>query len=203
MKKSSWKQVREAFTIEADALTQMLNVIDKKAFDQVVKAIQKADRIAATGCGHSGIACMHFAHLMCCIEKSARFISPAEAIHGGMGFVQKGDVLLWVSRGGKTAELFPILNIARGKNAVIIGVTENPGSPLAQTSDIILTMAVEKEVDKNNSQGTTSFCVTNAIFDALQAALIGETGFRNEQFAVIHPGGAVGERLNRKEHNNS
>jgi D-arabinose 5-phosphate isomerase GutQ len=203
MKSSSWKQVRAAFKIEADALTQMVNVIDKGAFDQAVKAIQKADRIAATGCGHSGIACMHFAHLMCCIEKSAKFISPAEAIHGGMGFIQKGDILLWVSRGGKTTELFPILNIARGKSALIIGVTENSSSPLAQASDIILAMAVEKEVDKNNSQGTASFCVTNAIFDALQTALIEETGFRNEQFAVIHPGGAIGERLNRKENNNS
>jgi D-arabinose 5-phosphate isomerase GutQ len=59
-------------------------------------------------------------------------------------------------------------------------------------------MTVERETDKFNSQGTASFCVTNIIFDALQTALIEETGFRNEQFAVIHPGGAVGERLNRK-----
>ncbi|MBR2473391.1 MAG: phosphosugar isomerase, partial [Clostridia bacterium] len=71
-------------------------------------------------------------------------------------------------------------------------------SPLAQGADIVLPMKITKETDKYNSQGTTSFIVTNAIFDALQAALIEETGYRNEQFAVIHPGGAVGERLNKK-----
>ena len=199
MKKSSWEQVREAFAIESRAIAAALERIDRGAFSKAVDAIKKAERIGATGCGHSGIACMHFAHLLCCIEKPARFISPAEAIHGGMGFIQRGDALVWASRGGKTGELAPILDIARGKKAVIIGVTENPDSPLAKNSDILLLMAVEQETDKYNSQGTSSFCVTNVIFDALQAALIEETGFHNEQFAVIHPGGAVGKRLNKKE----
>jgi D-arabinose 5-phosphate isomerase GutQ len=199
MKNSSWEQAKEAFVIESRAIVSQLEKIDKGAFSQAVNAIKKSKRIGTTGCGHSGIACMHFAHLLCCIEKPARFISPAEAIHGGMGFIQQGDTLLWVSRGGKTAELIPILNIARKKGASIIGVTGNPDSPLAQNSDILLLMSVERETDKFNSQGTSSFCVTNAIFDALQTALIEETGYRNEQFAVIHPGGAVGERLNKKK----
>jgi D-arabinose 5-phosphate isomerase GutQ len=199
MKESSWEQVKKAFTIESRAITAAFERIDKESFGRAVEALKKAERIGATGCGHSGIACMHFAHLMCCIERPARFVSPSEAIHGGMGFIKSGDVLLWVSRGGKTVELVPIVEIARGKGAVIIGVTENPDSPLAKSSDILLLMTVERETDKFNSQGTSSFCVTNIIFDALQAALIAETGFCNEQFAVIHPGGAVGERLNRND----
>ena len=199
MKESSWEQAKEAFAIESRAINAALESIDRDSFGRAIEALKKAERIGATGCGHSGIACRHFAHLMCCIERPARFISPAEAIHGGMGFIQRGDVLVWVSRGGKTAELVPILEIARGKGAVIIGVTENPDSPLAGISDILLPMTVERETDKFNSQGTASFCVTNVIFDAMQTALIEETGFRNEQFAVIHPGGAVGERLNCKE----
>jgi D-arabinose 5-phosphate isomerase GutQ len=197
MKKSSWEQARAAFAVESRALDAACGRLDKGAFGLAVKALKNAERIAASGCGHSGIACMHFAHLMCCIERPARFISPAEAVHGGMGFIQKGDAFLWVSRGGKTAELLPVLDIARDKGAVIIGVTENAGSPLAERSGILLLMAVDRETDKYNSQGTASFCVTNAIFDALQTALIEETGYRNEQFALIHPGGAVGERLNR------
>jgi D-arabinose 5-phosphate isomerase GutQ len=199
MKKSSWEQARETFAIESRAIASQLEKIDKIAFSQAVNAIKKSERIGTTGCGHSGIACMHFAHLLCCIEKPARFISPAEAIHGGMGFIQQNDTLIWVSRGGKTAELIPILSIARKKGASIIGVTENPNSSLAQDSDILLLMSVERETDKYNSQGTSSFCVTNVIFDALQTALIEETGYRNEQFSVIHPGGAVGERLNKKQ----
>ena len=198
MKEVSWNQAREAFVIESQAITNALGRIEKEAFGSAVDVLKKAERIGASGCGHSGIACRHFAHLMCCIEKPARFISPSEAIHGGMGFFKQGDALLWVSRGGKTAELVPILDIAHRKGIVIIGITENPDSPLAQNSDILLFMAIERETDKHNSQGTASFCVANAIFDALQAALIEETEFHNEQFAFIHPGGAVGERLNKK-----
>ena len=198
MKESSWEQAMEAFAVESRAIADALERIDKESFGRALDALKKAERIGASGCGHSGIACRHFAHLMCCIERPARFISPAEAIHGGMGFIQHGDVMLWVSRGGKTSELIPVLDIALRKRAVIIGVTENPDSPLAMNSDILLLMKVERETDKYNSQGTASFCVTNAIFDALQTALIEETGYLNEQFAAIHPGGAVGERLNKR-----
>ncbi|MDR2111433.1 MAG: SIS domain-containing protein, partial [Spirochaetaceae bacterium] len=154
-------------------------------------------RIAASGCGHSGIACMHFAHLMCCVERPARFISPAEAVHGAGGFIQAGDVLLLASRGGKTAELLPILRMCKHKGAVLISVTENLESPMARESDIVLKMNVPRETDKYNTQGTTSFAVLCALFDALQSALIEETNYQNEKFALVHPGGAVGERLNR------
>ena len=198
MKRSSWERLKKAFVIESRAIASALEQIDKGAFSKAIDAIKKAERVGTTGCGHSGIASMHFAHLLCCVEKPARFISPAEAIHGGMGFIQKNDALFWVSRGGKTAELTPILDIARKKCASIIGVTQNPDSPLALNSDILLLFTVEQETDKYNSQGTSSFCVCSAIFDALQAALIEETGYRNEQFAIVHPGGAVGERLNKR-----
>ena len=97
---------------------------------QAVSALAQTERIAASGCGHSGIACMHFAHLMCCIERPARFLSPAEATHGGTGFLKAGDVILLASRGGKTRELIPIMEIARKKGAKIIAVTENQASPL-------------------------------------------------------------------------
>jgi D-arabinose 5-phosphate isomerase GutQ len=197
MKAASWKLAREALTIESSALLSLEGAVDQKTFGQAVDALKKAPRIAASGCGHSGIACMHFAHLLCCIERPARFISPAEAIHGGMGFIQAGDVLVLASRGGKTAELLPMLYIGREKGAVLIGVTENADSPLGRDTDIFLRIQVEKETDPENTQGTASFCVMNGLFDALQTALIVETGYRSEQFARIHPGGAVGERLNR------
>jgi D-arabinose 5-phosphate isomerase GutQ len=196
MKGKTWDQAREAFLIESASLKAALDHIDKKAFGRAVEVLKKAERIGASGCGHSGIACKHFVHLMCCIERPARFISPAEAVHGGMGFIKKGDVLLLASRGGQTAELLPILRIGNEKGAVLISITENLSSPLALDADIVIRMHVERETDRYNSQGTSSFCVMNGIFDALQTALIEETGFRNEQFAHIHPGGAVGNRLN-------
>ncbi len=188
-----------AFDIESGSLLETKNALDREELDRAVLALANAERIGASGCGHSGIACQHFAHLMCCIERPARFISPAEAVHGGLGYIQKGDVILLASRGGKTDELIPIADIAKGKGATVIVVTEKPDSPLGQRADIILKMAVTRECDKYNCQGTTSFAVTVAIFDAVQTALLEYTGFKNEEFAVIHPGGAVGKRLNEKK----
>jgi len=106
--------------------------------------------------------------------------------------------MLLASRGGKTAELMPLLRIARQRGATVVTMTENPASPLARGADILLLMAVTRETDRFNSQGTTSFTVMNVLFHALQAALIEKTGYRNEQFANVHPGGAVGERLNKR-----
>ena len=189
----------DAFKIEAESILETAKAIDEKEFSRAVEALAKAPRIAASGCGHSGIACRHFAHLMCCIDLPARFISPAEAVHGASGFVHEGDVMVLVSRGGKTDELMPIADICRRKGAVLIAVTENTASPLAELSDIVLKIAVTRECDKYNCQGTTSFAVTNAVFDALQSALIEYTGFQNEEFAVIHPAGAVGKRLNNNK----
>lgn len=196
MTEQSAECARRAFAIESESIAAMAECLDVKEFARAVDYLARAERIAASGCGHSGIACRHFAHLMCCIERPTRFISPSEALHGGIGFVQKGDVMLLASRGGKTAELLPIMDVCKKKGVVVIAVTENLTSSLARGADIVLAMKVGRETDKYNSQGTTSFVVLSAIFDALQTALIEETGFRNEQFAQIHPGGAVGERLN-------
>ena len=78
-----------------------------------MKILAGAARIGTAGCGHSGIACQHFTHLVCCIERPARFISPAEAIHGATDYLQEGDVMVFASRGGKTAELLSILYICK------------------------------------------------------------------------------------------
>ena len=185
--------------IESDAIAKAFCKIDEKTFDRAVKLLCESERIGASGCGHSGIACMHFAHLMCCAERPARFISPAEAVHGATGFLQKGDVMFFVSRGGQTSELIPIADICKRKGVNIVTVTENPESALAKVADAVLPITITRETDKYNSQGTTSFVVTSALFDALQAAVIEATGYKNEQFAVIHPGGAVGKRLNKNK----
>ena len=197
MKKETIERALAAFTIESDSILATRDGMDMEAFSKAVDALAKAERIGTAGCGHSGIACMHFAHSLCCVERPARFISPAEAIHGATGYLQEGDVMVWASRGGKTDELFKILDICHVKKVTIIGVTENLASPLAEMSDIVIPMKVTSETDRYNSQGTSSFTALAAVFDALQTAIIEETGYQNEQFALIHPGGAVGKRLNK------
>ena len=196
MKPESLAQAKAAYKIEAENISQMLDVFDDRAFSEAVALLKDAPRIGTSGCGHSGIICQHMSHLLCCIERPSRFISPAEAVHGATGFLQSGDVMIFASRGGKTKELLPILDICKKKGVKIITVTENLESPLALGADVVLKQHVNRETDKYNAQGTTSTTALCVIFHALQAALIEETGYKNEQFAVIHPGGAVGERLN-------
>ena len=197
MKAETKERALAAFTIESDSILATRDKMDMEAFGKAVEALCKAERIGTAGCGHSGIACMHFAHSMCCVERPARFISPAEAVHGATGYLQEGDVMVWASRGGKTDELFKILEICHVKKVTVIGVTENLASPLADMSDIVIPMVVTSETDRYNSQGTSSFTALAAVFDALQTAVIEETGYKNEQFALIHPAGAVGKRLNK------
>ena len=196
--KQALQAAKDAFDIESQCLSQMKDYFNDESFSKAVELLSTATRIGAAGCGHSGIACQHFAHLMCCIERPARFISPAEAIHGATGFLQKGDVMLLASRGGATKELFPILDICKAKGVSVITVTENLNSPLAQGADVVLKQYVNRETDKYNMQGTTSTTALCVIFHALQTAIIEETDYQKEQFALIHPGGAVGERLNKK-----
>ena len=198
MKKETLLQVKNAYITESECISEMWNYFDEEKFSRAVELLKNAPRIGTAGCGHSGIICMHMAHLLCCIERPARFISPAEAVHGATGYLQKGDVMIFASRGGKTKELMPILDICKQKGVKVITVTENLESPLALGADVVLKQYVNRETDKYNSQGTTSTTALCMIFHALQTALIEETGFKNEQFAVIHPGGAVGERLNKK-----
>lgn len=198
MKPESLQAIRQAYEIEQACIQEMKDYIDDEQFGKAVDLLAKAPRIGAAGCGHSGIICQHFAHLMCCIERPARFISPAEAVHGATGFLQEGDVMVFASRGGKTKELLPILDICKAKGVKVISVTENLDSPLAVGADVVLKQHVNRETDKWNAQGTTSTTALCMIFHALQAALIEETGYQAEQFALIHPGGAVGERLNKK-----
>ena len=196
MKNESLAAARAAFEIEYECIKEMEKRFDSESFGKAVDLLKNAVRIGAAGCGHSGIICQHFCHLMCCIERPARFISPAEAVHGATGYLQEGDVMVFASRGGKTKELLPILDICKKKGVKVITVTENLSSPLALGADVVLEQYVNRETDKYNSQGTTSSTALCMIFHALQTALIEETDYKNEQFALIHPGGAVGERLN-------
>lgn len=198
MERRILETMMSVYRIESECILGLEKCFDEAAYEKAIELLKNAPRIGASGCGHSGIMCRHFAHLMCCIERPSRFISPAEAVHGATGFLQEGDVCVLASRGGRTKELLPILDICKKKKVKVITITENLSSELAVGADVVLRQYVNRETDKYNSQGTTSTTSLGVIFHVLQTALIEETGYKSEQFAVIHPGGAVGERLNNK-----
>ena len=166
MKTEAIQAALTAYDIEAECIREMKEYFNEEAFAKAVELLAKAPRIGTTGCGHSGIICQHMSHLMCCIERPSRFISPAEAVHGATGFLQSGDVMIFASRGGKTRELLPIVEICKKKQVSIITVTENLDSPLAQAADVVLKQHVNRETDKYNAQGTTSTTALCMIFHA-------------------------------------
>ncbi|MGM0771785.1 MAG: SIS domain-containing protein [Halobacteriota archaeon] len=197
MKGEVEKAVLQSLSIEQKGIGDMANLINLQAIEKVISILSTADRIITCASGSSGFAAMKLAHTLCCIERPAKFMSPAEAIHGGLGFVKKGDPVIIVSRGGKTTELLPIIDVCCKKGAFIIGVTENQSSHLAQSSDVVLPLVVEKESDPLNLMASTSFVATIALFDAIIAGIMVDCEYENKHFALIHPGGAVGQMLNR------
>jgi len=184
--------------MEKNEIERLRSYLDEESFLKAIDALVNCKSIMTVASGSSGIAAKKFAHSLCCIEKHAMFMSPSEAVHGGLGALDKDDVMVMVSRGGKTVELLPIISVCKKKKATLIGVTENDQSILAQSSDIVLKLSIEKESDPLGLMATSSFIATIALFDALLASLIVKTGFTAQQFGLIHPGGAVGELLNKK-----
>lgn len=199
MKSASLDEGLKSLDIERDAISLVRKHLDRGAFARAVDILATVPRIMTCASGSSGIAARKFAHSLCCIERGAMFMSPSEAVHGGLGGLKKEDAMVMVSRGGKTAELLPVIDVCKKKGAALIAVTENLKSPLAMSADVVLPLHVERESDKYNFMATSSFVATIALFDALLAALIEETGFTRDMFGLIHPGGAVGETLNKEE----
>lgn len=196
MKKISIQLVKKSLKIERDAISDIISYLDMENFGKAVDILSTCPKIITCASGSSGIAAKKFSHSLCCIERNAQFLSPADALHGGMGCIKKGDAVVMVSRGGKTAELLPVVDVCNKKEAILIALTENLNSPLAEKAQVVVPLKIEKESDKYNVMATASFIATIAVFDAMLVAVMEETGYRLEQFSLIHPGGAVGSRLN-------
>jgi KpsF/GutQ family protein len=191
-----WQTARRVWEAEAAAVQALPAMISPQAFEACVARLAACKgRVLTTGCGTSAAAAKKIAHSLCCIERPAAFLSPGDAVHGGLGLVQEGDVVIAISKGGGTPEIVNMLPAIKTKNAFLIGVTENGESILARQSDLWLRVRVEREPDPFNMLATASTMAVLAVFDAVCIALMQLTGYTREQFAIIHPGGAVGQRL--------
>ena len=189
-------EIKRTTHAEADAVKAAADALDGGEAVKAAKAIAACrGKIITSGCGTSAMAAKKVAHSLCCIERPALFLSPADAVHGGLGVLQKNDILVLISKGGNTAELKPLIRACKTKGATIIGVSENPESAIAQNADIYLKVKVEREPDEFNMLATASTLAVISVFDGICIALMQMTGYTREQFAVIHPGGAVGDRL--------
>ncbi len=193
---SHWRTAREVWASEADAILGLGSVVAPGEFTRCVEVLAGCrGRILTAGCGTSAAAAKKIAHSLCCIERPAAFLAPGDAVHGGLGLVQPEDVVIAVSKGGNTREITSLLPAIQSKGAFLIGVTERSDSVLGRASQLLMRVSVEREPDPFNMLATASTLAVIALFDAVCIALMQATGYTREQFAVIHPGGAVGDRL--------
>ena len=192
-------EINRCLTMEAESIAQLRQTLDQEAVLAAAKALMNCKgKVILSGCGTSAMAARKVAHSLSCIEIPALFLSPADAVHGALGVLQKEDILILISKGGNTQELVNLIPACKTKGALLIGVSENPESVIAGQADIYLKVKVEQEPCRFNMLATASTLAVIATFDAVCIALMQMTGYTREQFAVIHPGGAVGERLLNK-----
>ena len=191
-----WGIARRVWAVESAVVGDLSRIVEPAAFARCVRVLARCrGKILTAGVGTSAAAARKIAHSLCCIERPALFLSPGDAVHGGLGAVQRTDVVIAISKGGRTREIVSLLPAIRTKKAFLIGVTENPDSPLAERSDLLLRVRVAREPDAFNMLATASTMAVIAVFDAVCIALMELTGYTKNQFALIHPGGAVGDRL--------
>ena len=169
---------------------------DEEAVLRVADTLQNCrGKVVLAGCGTSGQAAKKIAHTLCCIEIPAIYMCPADAVHGELGLLQEGDVLILISKGGSTEELLPFIPACRAKKALLIGVTDNAGSEIGRNADILHSAKIDREPDPFNMLATASTLAVIALFDGICVSLAQRRGFTKDQFAIIHPHGAVGNRL--------
>ena len=189
------KVAKEVIRIEANSVSQIVERIDDK-FESAVQTIMECDgRLIIMGMGKSGLISQKIASTMASTGTPSHFVSPAEATHGDLGMIKKGDVLLIVSNSGETMELMQLLPSIKRKGVLIIGLIGKKNSSLAREADISLDTSVEKEACTLDLAPTASTTATLAMGDALAVSLLEVRGFNKTDFAELHPGGMLGKRL--------
>ncbi len=189
----------ETLQIEANAILALkirLSEDTGNSFAQAVSLLlQCSGRVVISGIGKSGHIARKIAATLASTGTPALFVHAAEALHGDLGMITENDVVIAISYSGEAAEFIAIIPIIKRMGAKLIAITGNNESRLAQLADIHLDAQVDKEACPLNLAPTASTTATLALGDALAVALLDARGFREEDFARSHPGGALGRRL--------
>lgn len=189
------EEAKRVIRIEAEALSALADSVDI-SFEQAVRMILSAKgRVIVTGMGKSGLVGQKIASTMASTGTPAFFLHPGEALHGDLGMIIKGDVVIAISNSGETEEVLRILPIVKRIGAELVSMTGKSTSTLAKAGDIHLNIAIKEEACPLGLAPTASTTATLAMGDALAVALLVERGFKAEDFALFHPGGALGKKL--------
>ena len=190
---------RKVLQTEAAAILALVDRLDERFEHAVRLLLECRGRVIVTGMGKSGIICRKIAATLSSTGTPAFFLHPAEAIHGDLGVLQSEDVIVALSHSGETDELLRLLETIKRLGARLIVMTGEPHSTLGKAADVTLDCHVSKEACPLNLVPTASTTAALALGDALAMTLLVNKGFRQEDFANLHPGGKLGKRLMRAD----
>ena len=186
---------RQTFDIEADALRSVRDRLGDSFTRAVQAMLATSGRVVVMGMGKSGHVGRKIAATLASTGTPAFFVHPGEASHGDLGMVQPGDVVLAISNSGESDEVNAVLPAMRRLGITLVGITGRAESTLARHADIPLLCAIDQEACPLNLAPTASTTAQMALGDALAVALLDARGFREQDFARSHPGGALGRKL--------
>jgi arabinose-5-phosphate isomerase len=186
---------RKVLQIESQAIAELADRVDED-FERALQLLCECEgRVVVTGMGKSGIICQKIAATLSSTGRAAYFMHPAEALHGDLGMMVAGDVLLAVSNSGETEEIVRLIELVRRLGAKIVALSGNPNSTLARHADAHLDVSVRREACPLDLVPTASTSAALAMGDALAVACYKKRGFSLEDFARYHPGGRLGRKL--------
>lgn len=180
---------------ESRAVASLMNQLKPTLIEAAQAMLNCKGHVIVAGSGTSHAVALRFAHLLSCSGTPALFLHPGDSQHGASGAVRADDVLVALSKGGETAEVNFLVNVARQRGATVIGITEKPASTLGRLSNITLEIKAPDGVDPYGMIATGSSLFNAAFCDALCVVLLNLRGYSLEQFGQTHPGGAVGQKL--------
>lgn len=190
---------RRVLEIEARAIAELIGRLDQQ-FERAVETILACrGRLVVAGMGKSGLIGQKISATFSSTGTPSFFLHPAEALHGDLGRLVPNDVLLALSYSGETEELLRLLDTVKRLAVPLIVLTGKPGSTLAQSSDVVIDVSISEEACPLGLAPTASTTAMLAVGDALAMALLEKRGFREEDYAALHPGGGLGVRLRRVE----
>ena len=196
----SLETARRVLKIEAQAIQDVLARLDH-SFERAVEILFACKgRVVVSGMGKSGLIGRKISATLSSTGTPSFFLHPAEALHGDLGMLARGDAMLAVSYGGETQEIIQLLEALKRLEMPLVTLTGCTQSTLAQASDVVLDVSVKEEACSLNLAPTASTTVAMAVGDALAISLLERRDFRHDDFAALHPAGRLGKKLLRVEH---
>ncbi|MGL4956219.1 MAG: KpsF/GutQ family sugar-phosphate isomerase [Bacteroidales bacterium] len=188
-------RAKQVFDLEIEELQKVKERIDQSFVEVVELIYQSKGKIVLMGIGKTGIIARKIAASLASTGTSAIFINATEAIHGDLGMITRGDIVIIISNSGNSQEIVNVIAPVRNLDCPIIALTGNTNSPLGKAADYVLNVNVEQEACPMGLAPTSSTTATLLMGDALTVCLMERREFKAENFAVYHPGGALGRRL--------